>query len=211
MQYNHADIKVEECNALVAYCDVTGFTTWMKRAAVSRSDVKLFIQKMKFTFRRFRVETGYCSIPIGDGIIALIVEYKQKPDDTLRLIKSVLDLQRRMLVLIRDETPHPRPGGFRVRITAGAVLKTEEPAIPGQNVRTFDVLGDPMNLGSRLLEVRRELPAVIHLSALSLLTAAELTELVVAPIELQSARPPRGVDYEDLTELSTLALRTDAA
>lgn len=204
----YENIHVAECQAVIAYCDVTGFMTWVKRAEASRSDVPMFIQKMKFLFRRFREETGLLSIPIGDGIIALILDQGQGGALTsiFPLLEGTLRLQARMYRLIK-ETPYPRPNGFRVRVTAGHVFRTEEPPLAGQTVRTFDVIGSPMNLGSRLCEVRRELPAIIHESTFHYLTNTDRKHLILKRIEPGSDRPPRGVDPEDMKGLWTFRLK----
>lgn len=211
MNYSYEDIKVVEATALIAYCDVTGFTAWVRRAAVKRADVTVFIKKMKWIFREFRMDTGYTCIPIGDGIIALVVDVEDGyATELMPLLKAVSTLQRKMMDLI-GRTNHPRPAGFRIRVTSGAVFRTEEPPMDGQTFWTFDVLGDPMNAGSRLLEVRREVPAMITLSALSLLSKDERDQLEVLPVKIDSERPPRGLEREDLEELSEFRFKLEAA
>lgn len=211
MTYTYKDIKVVETRAIIAYCDVTGFTAWVKRAAVKRADVTVFIKKMKWIFREFRMKTGYTCIPIGDGIIALVVDIEQPTTPSLLpLLRAVTALQHKMLELIGD-TDHPRPGGFRIRVTSGAVFRTEEPPLDGETAWTFDVLGDPMNAGSRLLEVRREISAMITLAALSLLTKEEMGQIEVIAHKIDTTRPPRGLEPEDLEELSEFRLKQEAA
>lgn len=211
MNYTYEDIKVVEATAIIAYCDVTGFTGWVRRAAVKRADVTVFIKKMKWIFREFRQQTGYTCIPIGDGIIALVVDVdKSEGLKLLPLLKAVMSLQRKMMDLI-GATNHPRPSGFRIRVTAGAVFRTEEPPMEGQTFWTFDVLGDPMNAGSRLLEVRREVAAMITLAALSLLSKEERDQIEIIPVKIDSDRPPRGLEQEDLEELSEFRFKLDAA
>lgn len=216
MNVKPGDIKVTGCRAVVAYCDVTGFTGWMNRAASSRADVRSFIQKMKWLFRRFRVETGFETLPTGDGILALIaVSDGNHPTRVFDLLVSSLKLQRQMLRLIK-ETPSPRPAGFRVRIAAGFVYRTDEPPIdrdigargPFTTIRTFDFLGACLNLGARLLEFRREVGGIITDEALEMLTPAERRRLHLAPLRFSdNERAPRGVSAEELPGLRSFRLR----
>lgn len=209
----HTDIKVTGCRAVVAYCDVTGFTGWMNRALVAHKDdvVITFIQKMKLAFRNFRDETGFETLPTGDGIIAVVsVMEGGKPARLFELICSTLRLQKIMTRLI-SSTPAPRPAGFRIRIAAGFVYRTDEPSMTGQVsglVRLFDFLGACMNLGSRLLEFRRETVAIITEEALDMMTPAERRRLNLKAIEtLPDERSPRGVPVEELPGLRAFGLR----
>lgn len=200
---------MSKCQAVVAYCDVTGFMAFVQRASAAQMDVVPFIQRMKFLFRRFRVETGYFVIPIGDGIIALITEGDcGKRVGTIALLESSIWLQQNMQRLIAT-TKYPRPGGFRVRVTAGVVFRTVEPPIVGLSGPTTDFIGDAMNLGARLCEVSRKDPLIIHESAIEIMTTPEKKQLILKPV-LVTDEPPKGVHQDDMKGLWTFQLKRSA-
>lgn len=187
--------------AAVGYCDVTGFMSWIERSAVSHRDVTEFIQKMKACFRNFRERTGYFCIPIGDGIISVLAA----SHDTERLqvypvITALYALSLEVSVLA-DQQPNPRPGRSRIRIAEGVVYRTEEPPMLGvTDSPIIDYIGEPLNLGSRLLQVRRELPSLITESAVEAMTPEEREKLIIEPAGI-TGHLPRGVKFEDMRGL----------
>ncbi len=207
MEIIETDIKVTECRAVVAYCDVTGFMSWVKRSTAFKNDVKGFIRRMKFLFLQFRLREGYVTLPIGDGIIPILIDMDGH-GNLLKFLNSIIRLQKDMEKLITDET-YPRPLGFRVRVTSGIIYRIDEPPLltnfgdaHAPVLLTTDFIGDCLNLGSRLLQVRREIPNMIHQSAMELLSLAEREALNIKKVTFME-RPPRGVDVEDMTGLAT--------
>lgn len=199
-------IKVELKRAVVGYCDITDFTEWIRISAVISRDITLFLKKMKWTFRKFREKTGYFQIPIGDGIIAIIDSAPEnKPVDVLQFVTSLWELGRDLSALA-DEEKDPRPGKSRIRITAGNTYRTEEPplAIPFMPV---DYIGEPMNLGSRLLQVRRDIPALITNAALELMSPEDVSQLIVILVDFLG-QLPRDLSRGDLEGLCEFSVRS---
>lgn len=216
MKQRDDDVTVTLCRAVVAYCDVTGFMTWVKRATTSHNDVVPFISKMKTIFRHFDTETSYHTLPIGDGIIAIYVVAEKNPVGILSFLRATLDVQRKMLHLIAHTT-YPRPAGFRIRVTSGIIFQSHGPIFPCKlagaaafdcpAMSNQDFIGDCLNLGSRLLEVRRDLPAILHESVLAITPKNERQHIHVEKIAMTvDERTPRGVDIEDMKALYTFRL-----
>jgi hypothetical protein len=181
--------------AVVGYCDVRDFMSWIQVASDMNRDVRDFLRKMKWAFRKFRLATGYHALPIGDGIIAVLdAAPASTPVNVFRFVNSLAALEDG-LCDIADEEIEPRPGHSRIRITAGSVYRIEEPP-----PTLIDFIGKPMNLGSRLLHVRREIPALITNVAREAMTAEEQSNFIFTPIELVG-RLPRGVTPEDVKGL----------
>lgn len=80
----------------------------------------------------------------GDAIMAEFNAFREQPDHALRAARAGLEMQRES-----DEIANTRPGWprFRVGINSGkAVVGT----VGGQEQRSFTVIGDTVNLASRL-------------------------------------------------------------
>lgn len=190
-------IKVEVRQAVVGYCDITEFTTWIRLSAKSNRDITDFLKRMKWIFRKFRLATGYYQIGIGDGIIAILDSVPDKaPIGVLKFVVSIFELSKE-LSTIADQQNHPRPGQSRIRITAGEVYRIEEPP---PSLYPFDFFGEPMNLGHALLHLRRELPALITKSALDFMTSEEQSQIIIKTVEVMG-RLPRGVEPKDIQGL----------
>jgi len=200
MELEHEQISVEIRRAVVGYCDVSDFMSWIQRSAVSNRDITSFLKKMKWTFRKFREATGYFSIPIGDGIIAILDSVPEnKPVNVYRFVTSLWELGRDLSFLADGES-RPRPGRSRIRITAGTVYRTEEPPSSIPKVPTVDFIGEPLNLGSRLLHVMRDVPALITKTALDSIAMEDRNRLIIQVIAIRGPIP-RDVGMEDLRGL----------
>lgn len=207
MKFKVTDITVADCRAAVAYVDVTGFTGWMTRATVARSDVATFIRKMKTIFREFRFETGYDILTTGDGLIAVTINAGDQQPDMYHLIVHTFRLRARLLAAIRSLNV-PRPKDVRIRWTGGFVYRTDEPPLPGCDMRGLDFFGACLNSGKRLLEYRREIAGIITEEGLAMLRRADRKKFVIETIKnIESERAPRGLDPDDIAGLRTIKLR----
>lgn len=128
----------------VLFSDLAGFTTFSERSRPS--DVAAMLSEYyevaaPLISRRFGGEVEKF---MGDGIMATFNSRGDQPDHALRAVGAALALQRE---LTRVAAGHPGWPGLRVGVNSGEAVVRE---MGGQGYVAYAVVGDTVNLGSRL-------------------------------------------------------------
>ena len=192
--------KEERIRIFVTYADTTGFTTWCKRGATSHEDISMFNRRMYHEFRRYEFETGFAVKYLSDGFVAFKEMVRgHNCGIAVTVLRGAWLLQKRMEGFI-SSMRHPRPDGFRVRVACGMVSKIWVPPVNKRDRRwKIEYVGFSAGLGSRLLDIKREIGCLTTESIRELLKGSE-TSIEFERVTTKG-RTPRGVDEEDMREL----------
>ena len=197
------EIRTSRVGVLVAFGDISGFRDWTKLPSVSPERFTEFMVKVYEKFINFRNGSGYFTKLMGDGLMA-VHELIQNPvedrKNTLRLLKTADALSLSIGRLIKN-LRYPQPGGFRVRVVAGDVLKIEALRNGDQITRRLDYIGYTVNLASSLLDIERDTRCICHESVREIITRkTKRSGLKFLPMK-QPAYCPKGIAKEDLSAL----------
>jgi len=135
----------EEREVSVLFSDICGFTSMSETMSPSKVAVLLSDYLGRMTEAIF-AEEGTLDKYIGDAIMAVFGAPLDMPDHAARAIRSALAMRERLeeFNAERREGPALR---IRIGINSGRVVACE---IGGQNKREYTVLGDTVNIASRL-------------------------------------------------------------
>jgi class 3 adenylate cyclase len=138
---------------IVAFGDISGFSKWNARAAVSESQVRKLMSKVYAEFVRLEHKTGYFTKPLGDGIMFVQDLTGRNSDRKLAetFMIHVRDIALAMNSIISKDVS-PRPKGFRIRVVVGEAWKLRV-ADPNTKSHRLDYIGYPVTLAARLLAV----------------------------------------------------------
>jgi adenylate cyclase len=129
----------------ILFADICGFTSMSERMSPSAVAILLNEYLGSMTEAIFD-EEGTLDKYIGDAIMAVFGAPLDMPDHAARAIRAALGMRARLEEFNAERTAAP---GLRIRIglNTGKVLACE---IGGQNKREYTVLGDAVNVASRL-------------------------------------------------------------
>src|SRR3954452_12753766 len=174
----------EEVEVSLVFCDVRNFTT-----AAAGSDAAEVVARLNELFEcivpivaRHR---GHIDQFIGDAVLAVFGAPERIPQHADRAVQCAVELARTI--------NSRRPGGFEVGVgvNTGPVVAG---SIGGAGRLSFSVIGDPVNLASRVESVTRETGDPVLITGE---TRAQLSETI--EVEPRGEREIRG--YERRVEL----------
>lgn len=161
-------VSIRTTRILVAFCDLTGFGSYVKKASRDQREYNRFIKSLFKEFSKFRRDKYFWVKLMGDGFMVIReLDKADRPNSFLarNLLCRMGRLSRRVYKMI-DSIPYdPKPKGFRVRITSGtcSVVSDLQPK------ELKDFYGHEIDTCARLLDVRREIPLICHESVKDLL------------------------------------------
>jgi hypothetical protein len=203
---------MERKRALVAYGDIHGFSSWIKRPANSPEEVDSLMEDVSNEFQKFAVESKGYSKYMGDGIM-VILELGPKNNSSL-----VIDFMRRSCLFVEsvNKVIHahwPRPHGFRLRLVLGYVYKKvmlcrnclSKPSgrLQGQ---CAEFIGYPINLSQRILHVEPNISLLCHESVKQII-GKKRCDLILKKIPIPRVKAP-GIDRDDLRSLHSVKLNS---
>lgn len=197
--------KEERIRVFVTYADTTGFTTWVKRGATSYEDISAYNRRMYDAFRRYEIDSRSSVKYLCDGFVAFKEMARgHNCGNAMSVLKNAALIQTEMQRII-SKLRHPRPKGFRVRVSCGMVSKIWVPPVSKKDRRwKIEYIGFSPSLGDRLLEIEREIPRICTETVRDLLKDE-------AGIVFQKVTPkgttPKGIDDEDMKELLSFELK----
>jgi adenylate cyclase len=185
----------------VFFCDLAGFTTMSERlsAELLVSVTNLCLEELSTPLFN---HGGYLDKYIGDAIMAVFGTPEDLPNHALAATLAALDCQRRLPALnarlLRD---HGVTVGVRFGINTGEAVVGN---VGSEKKKNYTVLGDTVNLASRLEGANKEFHTQILLGPL---TAARIAaEVVTRPVaRLRVKGKTQAVEvFEPMGEISGL-------
>lgn len=157
-------------------------------------------------FLHFRLENRPFVKLLGDGLLFIKeVDNRNTPRTANAFLETLLKFSDRMRSLIEAMPTYPRPDGFRVRVTYGMAHSLV--VAKNSKSKATDYFAYEINLASRLLKVRPELPFIAHRSVFELLSQKLSAEIEFRDIEADIGILD-GVDQEDLAQLCEVKLKS---
>lgn len=156
----------DNVRVLVAFGDITGFSSYCDQISSNERELAPFLHALDAILKEEL--RGYSTYPTGDGFM-LVMDLET--GHNCRRVIDVLTALTRVLVRVRRlirSMPHPRPLGFRIRVTVGYAIRTIDPS------GRLSFRGKCVNLAHNLLEVRKSVGIILHVTARSLVTPQQL-------------------------------------
>jgi adenylate cyclase len=128
----------------VLFADLVGFTTFVERSSSAEVGAMLAAYYEVAAPLISKGFGGDVEKFMGDAIMATFNTKGDQPDHATRASRAALELQHRMAVLAAAHPDWPR---LRVGVNSGCAVVTQ---LGGPGFVTFAVVGDTINVGSRL-------------------------------------------------------------
>lgn len=145
-----------EKRIIVIFGDISGFKAWMKRAG--RDNLKLTFTMIADEWKKFHDKADMYKT-LGDGFMAIYeVNGRNDTSKAIHILKNAFKSYLKIDRIIEDSYS-PRPGGFRFRIAEGDALKYDETI---DRKTTSDYISYYINMAKELLQVREDIPIIIH-------------------------------------------------
>ena len=188
-----------EQRVLVAFGDVRGFRSWMKRSGPSQ--FKKSYKHLQEQWARFATRASLYK-SLGDGFMAV---WDLRPSHNCRLMIDLAKISvetAEAIETIRMGIPEPRFSGWRIRWVGGDAFKLFQSI--GRR-RQLEYVSPRINLCKDLLYVAPEDPVVLHESAWELCSDEQFEKenLSLTPVPYQR-HPALSIFDEDLRTLKTL-------
>lgn len=166
-----------KATATILFSDIRGFTA-MAEGRDPQQVIAILNEYFEEMVESVFQHGGNIDKFIGDAVMAFFGGFKQDPEDAYHAVQTALDMERRLLSLHERW----RAKGFPTFLI-GIGINTGDPVIGNigsQQRREFTVIGDPVNLASRLCDLAR--PSGIVLSE-------STARAVQGRVNLKAARP----------------------
>lgn len=202
-------IRAVRKNVLVAFGDISGFRDWTKLPMVSSEKFARFMVRVYEEFINFRNGSGYFVKLMGDGFMA-VRELTESPiennSQVFEMLRHASELVLSVGRLIKNLS-YPQPGGFRIRIVVGDVLRLEALHAKEVGRAQMDYIGYPINLASTLLDIERDTPCICHETVREIAVRRPRPSAKIKFDRLpKPAYCPRGIEQEDLAALWTFQI-----
>jgi hypothetical protein len=181
---------------LVAFGDITGFSSYCDAIASNERELAPFLDALDRILEEELPD--YSLADTGDGFM-LVMDLDA--GHNCRQAVEVLVALWRVLVRIRKlirSMPHPRPIGFRIRVTVGYAIRKV------RSSGSLSFRGKCVNLAHNLLEVRKTLGIILHITAKSLLSTRQLHRAGFTLRPIQPGRAPDCIPRRDAERLYAL-------
>ena len=142
------ELKVDEAEVSVLFCDIVGFTALSRRMTPGEvaSLLNFFFSSMTDVIFKYQ---GTLDKFIGDAIMAIFGAPNRMEDHADAAVKCAIEIQNRLLELNRELTDD-RQLELRIGINSGHVVAGD---IGSEKRMEYTVLGDTVNIASRLESV----------------------------------------------------------
>ena len=181
----HAELgSGEEREVTVLFADLSGFTSFSERHAPTEV-VELLNAIWTAAVPVVGAEDGLIESFAGDGLLVVFNALGEQPDHPLRAARTALGLRDAAEAVVAG-LPEPRPR-FHIGINTGPAFVG---SVGATGRRTFSVIGDTTNLGSRLLGVAG--PGEIVVGDATWLRLAGASGTRLDPLRLKGKREPIG-------------------
>jgi adenylate cyclase len=149
-----ARVPGEEVDVTIAFVDLRGFTSFAERA--SAREVVTFVNEfLELAVPTLTRHGGHVNKFVGDGVLGVFGAPVHVPDHADRALAAAGELARAVERRFGDRL------GIGVGINSGRVLAG---TIGGGGKLEFTVIGDPVNVASRVEEMTRETGDVVLLT-----------------------------------------------
>jgi adenylate cyclase len=157
----HASLVGERREVSILFQDIRGFTTISER-----TDPALLVRMLNQFFTEMvaavEAEGGIVKQFTGDGVMAIFGALREHPDASARAVRAAIAMVRRLESLnVRLQEQHLPTLRIGVGVHTGEVVA----GLIGPDKRVeYTVIGDPVNLASRIEGLTKELQAAIVIS-----------------------------------------------
>jgi adenylate cyclase len=138
-------MEPKELTATILFTDIVGFTRLSERMPPREINILLNRYFSRMTDIIFRHD-GTLDKYIGDGLMAVFGAPMEKEDDAERAIRAALESRRQLTAMMKNTT-EKRRFDIRIGINTGRVMAGN---IGSPKRMEYTVIGDPVNLASRL-------------------------------------------------------------
>lgn len=158
--------------------------------------MRKFFREVNITADKFTLQKKY----LGDGFIFFmeIAHHKAKAPCVYKFLEEIRDLTNRILKRIQD-SPWPRPMGFRMRLTGGWVDQ--------HDLESPEYIGEAPNLARDLLYVRPGIGIIAHSGVIKRLTPSQIKKLGIERLIFQGKI--RNIGEKEIGELWVLPIEQD--
>lgn len=190
---------------IVLFGDITRYKAWTNHPFTSVEKRTRFMVRLYDEFLRFRNGSGYFVKLLADGLMAVkeLPETQDRKDQILKMLVSASKLVVSVNKLIKQQE-YPRPDGFRIRLAAGDLLKLIAQHPTDKTRVQIDYSEYPVDLAHSLLQVRKEIPCICHVSVREQVgrDIPGHSAVEFEPVE-ETQFCPEGINPQDLKVLST--------
>lgn len=138
-------MEPKDLTATIIFTDIIGFSRLSEQMPPREINMILNQYFSRMTDIVFKYD-GMLDKYVGDGLMAVFGAPMEKEDDAERAIRSALEM-RKELVVMMDNTGAERKFNIRIGINTGRVVAGN---IGSPTRMDYTVLGDPVNISSRL-------------------------------------------------------------
>lgn len=196
---------------VVAFVDILGFATWVRRASNSPEERQKFVIHLYRKLTYYSTSKGYFVKLLGDGAMIVRELVAGHNCQTVMTMLKDLDCLHKYIDRVIMQSEFPRLGGSRIRVVAGHVLKLRSKFCANDCFLQDDYIGYPINLAARLLEVLKTTePIICHESVKDIVgKKEEKSDFVFRLLKLEGERRLDGIDEEDLNSLWAVSLKPE--